>query len=291
VGPTAAKDGVRSGDWWFPGYPLPGGGQGERFCLFGAPYDLADPAGIRVVAEDEVANAAEARFVDRFTRRPPAAARLALSADFMARVVPEILARTPSLADRGDLLANYLAINGELRRANAEALVRLAAQSRPEFLWREPFRQLANTAVMASFADRRTYLFEGREVDRQDHLGFDLASQRRAPVAAANRGVVALADFLGIYGNTVVLDHGYGLATLYAHFSSIDVAVGQTVEQGQVLGRTGETGLAAGDHLHFSVLVHGLPVSPLEWWDGRWLRDHLAAKLGAALPFAQAPGP
>lgn len=286
LGPTAVKDGVRAGDWWFPGFPLPGGGEGERFCLYGAPYDLADPNAIRLVAEDDVGNAAETRFVERFTARPPTAARIELTTDFMARVVPEILSRTPDLADRGDLLANYLAVNGELRRTNAAELRRLAGESRPEFLWRQPFRQLPNTAVMASFADRRTYLFEDREVDHQDHLGFDLASRRHAPVEAGNRGVVVLADFFGIYGNTVVLDHGYGLASLYAHLSSIEVVAGQTVELGQVLGRTGETGLAGGDHLHFSILVHGLPVSPIEWWDGRWIRDHLAAKLGRAAPFA-----
>jgi murein DD-endopeptidase MepM/ murein hydrolase activator NlpD len=58
------------------------------------------------------------------------------------------------------------------------------------------------------------------------------------------------------------------------------------VERGQALGHSGETGLAGGDHLHFSFLLQGLPVNPLEWWDARWIRDHLAAKLGPALPFS-----
>jgi murein DD-endopeptidase MepM/ murein hydrolase activator NlpD len=137
---------------------------------------------------------------------------------------------------------------------------------------------------MSAFADRRTYLHEGREVDRQDHLGFDLASLRGAAVPASNAGVVLLADYFGIYGNTVVLDHGHGLMTLYAHLSAVDTAAGQTVERGQSIGRTGQTGLAGGDHLHFTVLLHGYPVTPVEWWDAKWIRDRVALKLGSALP-------
>jgi murein DD-endopeptidase MepM/ murein hydrolase activator NlpD len=79
----------------------------------------------------------------------------------------------------------------------------------------------------------------------------------------------------------VVLDHGCGLMSLYAHMSSIGVEEGQQVSRGDVLGRSGETGRAGGDHLHYSMLVHGVQVDPLEWWDGRWIRDHVAAKLGA----------
>jgi len=134
---------------------------------------------------------------------------------------------------------------------------------------------------MSAFADRRTYLYQGREVDQQTHLGFDLASVARAEVQAANRGVVRLARYFGIYGNTVVIDHGLGLMTLCAHLSSIDVTEGQRVERGDVIGRTGATGLAGGDHLHFTTLVHGLPVNPIEWWDAKWIRDRITSKIPA----------
>jgi murein DD-endopeptidase MepM/ murein hydrolase activator NlpD len=279
--PAAARDGVRAGTWWFPGYPLPGGGEGERFCLFAAPYDQPDTSELRLVAEDEVGNRTETGFVTAFTARPPRQATIELSEAFMARVVPEILARSPEIRERDTLLASYQAVNGELRRKNAESLRELSKGSRPEFLWSEPFRQLGNSQVMASFADRRTYRLDGEAVDQQDHLGFDLASFRRAPVEASNRGVVALAEYFGIYGNTVVLDHGYGLMSLYSHLSSIDVEVGQTVAMGETLGRTGETGLAGGDHLHFSLMVHGLPVNPLEWWDPAWVRNRIREPLAS----------
>ncbi len=283
VGSSSVRDGVRVAGHWFPGYPLPGGGAGEHFALFGVPHDLEDVALIRLTAVDDVGNERAIPFVDRFLEKPLRTDTIQLSDRFMARVVPTILVASPQVEDQGDLLASYLTINRDLRRINAESLVELAAKSAPRFLWRQTFLQLPNAQSMASFADRRTYLYEGREVDHQDHLGFDLASVRQAPVLAANRGVVLLAEYFGIYGNTVVVDHGHGLMTLYAHLSSFQVEVSQEVERGATLGKTGQTGLAGGDHLHFSVLLHGLQVNPLEWWDPKWIENRLARKLGPAL--------
>jgi murein DD-endopeptidase MepM/ murein hydrolase activator NlpD len=285
VGETSARDGVQAGDWFFPGAPLAGGGPGEHFCLFGVPWDLGDDTALRLVAEDDVANRAEAAFVDRFFPKPPVRDRIRLSDDFMARVVPEILRRTPDLSDRGDLLENYLQVNRDLRQMNALELVELGRDSVPEFLWTRPFLPFPNAQVMSAFADRRTYFYDGREVDQQTHLGYDLASVARAPVPASNRGRVVMAQYFGIYGNTVLLDHGYGLMTLYAHLSAIEVQPGQDVERGATIGHTGSTGLAGGDHLHFTTLVRGLPVNPTQWWDASWIRDRVARKLGPALPF------
>jgi len=138
---------------------------------------------------------------------------------------------------------------------------------------------------MSDFATRRTYYYEGKEVDTQFHLGFDLASVRQAEIQASNDGVVVLASYFGIYGNCMVIDHGYGLMSLYGHLSTINVETGQRVERGDVIGRSGATGLAGGDHLHFGILLQGLPIDPREWWDEHWIQDRLALKLGDALPF------
>jgi murein DD-endopeptidase MepM/ murein hydrolase activator NlpD len=283
VGPTAVADGVQAGDWWFPGQPLPGN---RRFALFAAPYDLDQPERIRLVARDDVGNEARAAFIDRFTERPIRVDRIQLSDAFLEKVVPSIMAQSPEVQDRGSLLDNYLAINGELRRANNATLAQLAQSSERAFLWQRPFLQMRNAQVMSDFADRRIYVFDGREVDRQDHLGFDLASVRQAEIQAGNDGVVKLARYFGIYGNTVVIDHGYGLMSLYGHLSSIGVAEGDRVTRGQTVGRSGETGLAGGDHLHFTMLLYGLPIDPREWWDDHWIRDRLELKLGDALPFS-----
>lgn len=287
VGPTSVSDGVRAGDRFFPGYPHPDGTPGRRFALFAWPYDLEDPAAIRLVAVDDVGNEATTPFLDRTFPQPPATDTIPVSDRFMQTVVPPILAQTPELTDQGDLLTNYIQINNDLRRANADTLIALAADSAPAFLWDAEFAALPNAAVRSAFADRRTYVYNGAEVDHQDHLGYDLASVAQAPIPAAAAGQVVLARYFGIYGKAVVIDHGFGLMTLYGHLSSLDVAEGDTVTRGQTIGRTGTTGLAAGDHLHFTTLLQGLPVDPKEWWDGHWIRDRLKTKLGAALPYTK----
>jgi murein DD-endopeptidase MepM/ murein hydrolase activator NlpD len=281
---TASRDGVRCGSWFFPGRPLPGG-SGERFAIFGVPWDMGDSKSIRLIAEDDAGNVSEVAFVDQFFPKPPRNDTVQLQDEFLSRVVSEIMAQTPGLSDRGSVLDNYLQINRDLRARNAAELVELSRQSEPRFVWKEPFLPLHNAQVMASFADQRTYLYGGRTVDNQTHLGYDLAVTAQTPVTAANRGVVKLARYFGIYGNTVVLDHGFGVMTLYAHLSSIDVKDGQQIERGGIVGRTGRTGLAGGDHLHFTTLVGGLPVRPTEWWDPHWIHDRLALRLAPAVSF------
>ncbi|HET9061933.1 MAG TPA: M23 family metallopeptidase, partial [Candidatus Binatia bacterium] len=284
VSADSVRDGVQAGAWFFPGFPVPGRA-GERFALFGIPYDLADGERIRLVAVDAVENVAEVSFVDKFFPKPFDRETIALSESFMSRVVPPILANTPDLKDQGSPLANYLLVNRELRRKNAEELVAYAAKSKPQFLWSQTFLQMPNAKVMSAFADRRSYVLDGREVDQQDHLGFDLASTQRAEIPAVNDGIVLMAKYFGIYGNTVLIDHGFGLASLYGHLSEIVVKEGDAVTRGQMIGRSGQTGLAGGDHLHFTMLLQGLAVNPREWWDSHWIHDRLKLKLGDALPF------
>jgi murein DD-endopeptidase MepM/ murein hydrolase activator NlpD len=279
VGKGAVRDYVTAGEWRFPGAPLPGGASDERVALFGVPWNVEDPSTLRVVAEDDAGNAGSATFVDRFTRKPPRQDRIELDNAFLDKVVPEIREHTPGLASKGNVLDDYLQINRELRAANAAELKQLSERSAPGFLWSEPFLPLRNGKVMSSFADHRTYVYDGREVDQQTHLGFDLASTARSEVQAANKGTVVLARYFGIYGNSVLIDHGLGLMTLSAHLSAVDVKEGQAVERGAVIGRSGATGLAGGDHLHFTTLVHGLPVNPIEWWDGKWIKDRVSSKL------------
>ena len=278
VGETAVRDGVRAGEWWFPGTPLPGGAPRDRFALFAVPHDVSDPASVRLVATDDVGNEASVAFIDEFFPRRWRADTIQVDDAFLQKVVDEIMSHTPELEDRGSPLDNWLAINRGVRAANARTLVELARSSKPSFLWAQPFFRM-RSAPTARFGDHRTYLYGGREVDQQDHLGEDMADTEGIAVPAANDGVVVLARYFGIYGNTVIVDHGYGLMSLYGHLSAIDVKEGDTVRREQRVGLTGETGLAGGDHLHFAMLLHGLPVQPTEWWDAHWIQDRLARKL------------
>ena len=286
VGESAVRDGVRSGSWWFPGYPLPGGGKQDRFALFAVPYDMAQPD-VRLVAEDAAGNRAEAGFIDMFFPKQFKSDLIEVTDALIGKVVPEILSNSPEIDDRGNPVENYLAINRELREKNGVTIKSLAAKSRPEFLWTRPFVSIPNGKVMATFAEHRTYRYQGRTVDEQVHLGYDLAVTKQYPVPAANNGIVVHAKYLGIYGNAVVIDHGCGLQTIYGHLSSIAVSEGQKVSRGDILGKTGETGLAGGDHLHYCTILQGLPVDPVEWWDGHWIKDRVAKKLGAAFRFVE----
>jgi murein DD-endopeptidase MepM/ murein hydrolase activator NlpD len=171
-------------------------------------------------------------------------------------------------------------VNRELRKVNNHFLIELAGESEPRFFWKDAFRPLVNASIEASFADFRSYFYQQQKVDEQVHLGFDMAVVERHPILSATAGKVLFAGYLGIYGNTVVLDHGYGINTLYAHLSSIDVKKGDPIVQDQKLGNSGATGLAGGDHLHFSLLVQGVQTNPVEFWDQHWIQDHVYLRLG-----------
>ncbi|HMB55267.1 MAG TPA: M23 family metallopeptidase [Thermoanaerobaculia bacterium] len=289
VGAAAAESGVRSGEAFFPGVQVDGvvDGDGERVALFAVPYDLGSADEIRLVVADDVGNRAELPFLDGFTPRPYAEGTIGLDDAFMARVVPAIADRTPGFQTRGSVLEDYLWINRELREQNRAQVAELCAASPPEIPWNRPFVAMPNAAVMSSFATRRTYTHGGEPVDEQFHLGYDLASVKQAEVPAANAGRVVYADYLGIYGNVVMVDHGLGLVSLYGHLSSMAVAVGDGVERGQTVGRTGVTGLSGGDHLHFGLFLRGHAVDPRQWWDGSWIENRVAAKLGDGWAYEQ----
>jgi murein DD-endopeptidase MepM/ murein hydrolase activator NlpD len=177
----------------------------------------------------------------------------------------------------------FLKVNRDVRRQNSAEIVRVTGKTENRKLWEGRFLRLSKSATRARFAERRTYHYKGRTIDRQVHLGIDLASIKQAPVPAANSGKVVFVGSLGIYGNTVVIDHGLGLFSLYAHLSSISRDEGQAVGQGDIIGRTGSSGMAGGDHLHFSMLVHNTFVSPVEWWDETWINNNISGKLESEL--------
>ncbi len=292
--PDDADSGVRVGDREYPGFPLSAvgidGPPDLRVALFALLHEQDLGTGIELWGRDPAGNEASAPFDHRVFERRFRRARLPVGDAFLRRVVPPIAAQAPELADEdvdaetevSDLLDLYLFINRELRLQNRDTVAGLAEQTASEQLWDGPFRQLADTQVESGFADYRTYLYAGEEVDQQVHLGFDLSSTVNAPVSAANAGTVIFTGYLGIFGNCVVVDHGLGLQSLYAHLSTIDVAVGDAVGLGAQLGLSGQTGLAGGDHLHFAMLLQGRPVTPMEWWDPHWIEDRITRKLRAA---------
>lgn len=276
------RDGVRVGEHFFPGYPLAGceGSDSQRVALFAAPVDGAQGAETVVVAVDVAGNAAEESVRARILERRFRDVRVPLSRGFLDTVSKSLA--TANEMQSGDAVADFRRVNEELRGTNEARIRELVAAAREASCRRRfegAFTQLRNSAVTGHFAEQRDYRVGGAPVSRATHYGFDLASTANAPVTAANSGVVIFAGELGIYGNMVLIDHGLGLTSLYGHLSSIDVAVGDEVAKGEVLGNSGATGLAGGDHLHFALLVGDTYVDALEWWDPKWVRTHIDARI------------
>jgi murein DD-endopeptidase MepM/ murein hydrolase activator NlpD len=283
--PSDVASGVRVGDVEYPGFPVNNADPAVKAAFFALLYDQDLRTKIVAFARDEGGNEATASFIDNVFEKPQKKSRIELDDKFVGRVVPEIIEHSPELklappAAGADMIPAFLEVNGELRRRNADQIAAFAKQTSPSRLWDGPFVQLGNSKVEAAFADHRTYVYKGKDVDHQVHLGFDLAVTSHVPVVAANAGTVLNASWLGIYGNCVIIDHGMGVQSLYGHLSSFDVKVGDRVTRGQTIGRSGMTGLAGGDHLHFTMLVNGRMVNPVEWWDPHWIQDRVVRKLG-----------
>jgi murein DD-endopeptidase MepM/ murein hydrolase activator NlpD len=287
--PPGVPSGVRVGDREFRGFPASGAGitssdSSLHVAFFALSWDQDVNTPISVFARDEGGNEATAVLEKRVFPKNFRRSRIPVDDEFLGKVVAPILQNSPDFKvdNPGDLLASYLRINRDLRRKNDSSIAVLAQETAPRILWKGPFKQLVNSAVEAGFADRRTYVYKGDSIDFQTHLGFDLASTSAAPVLAANSGTVVHAGYLGIYGNCVILDHGMGLQSLYAHLSSIGVQKGDSVEMSQELGRSGTTGLSGGDHLHFTMLLGGRAVTPIDWWSAQWVEDRITRKLREA---------
>ena len=137
------------------------------------------------------------------------------------------------------------------------------------------FLPLKKFQVVGSFGDHRTYLYKDRKFSQSMHLGLDIANFKNAPITTSNAGKVLFTGLLGVYGNTTIIDHGFGLASLYSHQSSFEVKPGDLVNVHSEIGRTGQTGWAFGDHLHLGILVQGQMARVAEWMDAKWIKTNI----------------
>ena len=268
--------GVRVGDQTFRAWPVPGG-KGGFFSLFAFAWNM--PAGTipLVYAANGAGNDVSSPIVVQFPKKEQpryTVHDLQVSDAFMQKVVGEL---DPN--GSGDLIARFVKINNEMRRANNKTLSELRFKTADKFLWSQPFARQAHSQAEATFADLRNYMYQGKKIDQQVHLGYDLAVTQHVGVEASNDGRVVYAAPLGIYGNCVVVDHGYGLQTIYGHMSQINVHDGDMVKRGQVMGLSGMTGMAGGDHIHFAMQLDGVQIDPKEWWDSHWIQDHIAKRV------------
>ena len=278
VSEAAERDGVLVDEVFFPGFPHPSGQENLRVALFAIPVEASEKPSVKVLATDQAGNEGTARFPARVQKKAFQLSEIQIDEAFIEDVAAPLAGQAGLPTE--DPAQTFRGVNETLRAQN-EATIRehIGAAPLAERLWAGPFRQWPGSAVMSRFAELRNYSLEQRPVSTARHYGFDLASTARAPIPASAAGRVVFAGELGIYGQCVILGHGLGLSSLYAHLSRIDVDPGEDVAQGAILGASGTTGLAGGDHLHFALLVGDTYVNPLEWWDPKWVRSHIEARL------------
>ena len=274
----ATTSGVKIAGYFFPGFKGQIKDQPDYFiALFAHPYNV--PANVKavLVANDKAGNSRQMPLVYELKNVSYKKSTIPISESFLqnkiAPLVQDVAARQGAPKDV------FVAVNKKLRAENEKLITEITSKASPSMLWKGAFVQLSNSKVEANFADHRTYIYNKEAIDTAYHLGYDLSVTKHYPVEAANSGTVVFVGDLGIYGNTVILDHGLGLFTLYSHLSSMDVKVGDAVKERGIIGKTGETGLAAGDHLHYGVYLHGVSVLPVEWWDSKWINDNITPKL------------
>jgi murein DD-endopeptidase MepM/ murein hydrolase activator NlpD len=274
-GGSWSEAGVKVGDHRFRSFPLPGHPE-QRFAMFAYPWDQVDEVAPVVYARNQAGTEATAKFWYKLFPKKFRARDLAIDDAQMQAMIAKI---DPggTLAPGPDTLSRFLKINGDLRRKNNQQLADLRLKTEEKILWNGPFLHWGKEESM--FADVRNYIYQGKKIDQQVHLGFDLSDTQNAPVHVANDGRVVHAGDLGIYGNCVVVDHGYALQSVYGHLNRVDVKVGDMVKKNQSLGVAGATGLALGVHVHFSMQIDGVQVNPREWWDEHWIHDRILSKL------------
>lgn len=268
--------GVRVGNQTFRAWPMPSGKPG-LFSLFAFAWNMPTDTIPLVYASDGSGSDVTTPLSVVFPKKEQPVYtqhQIQVSDQFMQKVLGEL-----DPGGTGDAAERFVRINTQMRQANNKTLAELRFKTADHFLWHQPFIRQAHSMAEATFADVRSYIYHGKKIDQQVHLGYDLAVTQHVGVEASNDGRVVWAAPLGIYGNCIVVDHGYGLQTIYGHLSRIDVHVGDTVKRSQAMGLSGMTGMAGGDHIHFAMQLDGVQIDPKEWWDAHWIQDHIVRRV------------
>ena len=272
------NSGVQVGDVFYPGYHGEFKDARVYMAFLALGFDQGGSTPLAVTATDFAGNEGRIGLQAHINARKFKHDQISITDGFLNWKMPEFVAQVPN-APADSMIDIFLQVNRELRRQNYEELIQYTAHPDTQLHWKGDFLRLPGAANRAGYADHRKYVYKGKVVDEQDHMGVDLASVQNSPVPAANSGKVVMVDSVGIYGNTVMIDHGFGLFSMYSHLSATNVSKGETVAKGDIIGKTGRTGLAGGDHLHYGMFVNQTFVNPIEWWDAHWIEDNILSKI------------
>lgn len=280
ISEPCSKSGVYVGGNFFPGHSGYFKDKNILMAFIALNYNQGSDTELFAKVLDRAGNSSRAGFPHYIRKRIFKKDTITLSDRFLNWKMPEFEIDVPRDSNI-PLAEKFLIVNRKIRETSFDTIKRIGEKADNILYWNDAFLRLPRSSRQAGYADHRDYLYKGRKIDSQVHLGIDLASVSHSPVPAANKGRVAFTGHIGIYGKTVIIDHGFGLFTTYSHLSGISVKQGQIVSKGDIIGRTGNTGLAGGDHLHNGFMIHNTFVNPVEWWDPNWIRNNISNKIEA----------
>ncbi len=273
------RAGVSVNDDFFTAYPVTRSGNSYYINYFAAPLDADQiDMNISIISEDKAGNTALRAVPFHVRKKKFRRDTMRIGDNFLRNKMPEFSYVQENLQDISPV-ESFIHVNEIVRSENIDKIISLCKNSADSQLWEGAFLRLNNAATMAHFGDKRTYYYGDKIISKSTHMGVDLASTKNAIVEASNGGIIAFTGYLGIFGNMVIIDHGLGLFSHYAHLSNITVSNAQHVKKGASIGHTGMSGLAGGDHLHYGIIVGHTFVNPQEWWDPHWIRDNVDRKL------------
>ena len=275
------KSGVMIDENFFPGFSGMFSDIDVYAAFIGLDHNQEQSSKIAVVAQDSAGNQTRKGFHYYIGNKKFKTDILNIPQSFLDKKIPgfNLAEDSGNNGSEKSYLEKFILINSKIREKNCSTILNKSLETTNKLMWNGKFLRLKGSARRASFGDRRIYKHNGKEIGRAVHLGVDLASVKKSRVSAANTGIVLAAENIGIFGNSVIIDHGFGLCTLYSHLSSFSVQKGDKVKKGDAIGRTGVTGLAGGDHLHFGVFVNNVFVNPVEWWDKTWIDNNIMSKI------------
>jgi len=247
-------------------------------AFFAVKSDQGPDIQLYATAVDRAGNSSRSGFYYHILEKKFRNDTLNISDAFLNSKIPEFQS-IDGWPENSSMTAKFLFINKTLRVKDNQLILSNGKHTEANIYWKGAFLRLPNSAPEAGFADHRTYSYHGDIIDEEDHMGIDLASLANAEVPAANGGKVVFVGNMGIYGNLICIDHGFGLFSIYGHLSQMNVQPGDMVSKGDIIGRTGNTGWAGGDHLHFGMFVDHVFVNPIEWWDPSWIKNNITDKI------------
>ncbi|MDR1614669.1 MAG: M23 family metallopeptidase [Campylobacteraceae bacterium] len=248
------------------------------------PREQKNPLNAEIVATDLAGNTAREKIKYYIQDKNYKSSKIQLTVPFLNGSISS-LAHDIADDETQDMnsLEKFIFINDTLRKESVSTIEEVSDNiNYPKYFTLEPFYPLKSSAVVAGYGDFRIYEYDKKKVSESYHLGLDLASTAEADIILSNRGRVVFAGENGIYGKMIIIYHGLGIYSLYGHCSNLLVQEGDEVTAGQIIAKTGKTGFAFGDHLHFGIVIQGVEVRPEEWMDEKWMRDNIFDVINSA---------